>query len=215
MFAASCEPSALPAPDDRVDLVDEEDHVALGPRHLLEDGLHPFLELAAELGSGDERAHVQREDAAVLQRIGHVAGHDPAREALDDRGLADARLAHEDRVVLGAPGEDLHHAADLRVAADDGIELALARERGEVAAVLVEGLVLVLGALRRDRLVSPHALDRLLDPGRRDAGSLEPVGHLAPGATRRRQEDHLGGDVRVLALVPLPLRGVEERVQFA
>jgi hypothetical protein len=30
-------------------------------------------------------------------------------QALDDRGLADAGLADEHRVVLGAAAEDLHH----------------------------------------------------------------------------------------------------------
>ena len=34
-------------------------------------------------------------------------------EALDDGGLADAGLAEEDRVVLGAAGEDLDDALDL------------------------------------------------------------------------------------------------------
>ena len=49
---------------------------------------------------------------------------DPLGEALDDRGLADAGLADQDGVVLGAAGEDLDDAADLVVAADDRVELA-------------------------------------------------------------------------------------------
>ena len=47
-------------PDDRVELVDEQDDLALGVLDLLEDGLEPLLELAAELGAGDERAEVER-----------------------------------------------------------------------------------------------------------------------------------------------------------
>ena len=47
-------------PDDRVELVDEQDDLALGVLDLLEDGLEPLLELAAELGPGDERAEVER-----------------------------------------------------------------------------------------------------------------------------------------------------------
>src|SRR5881296_2491895 len=52
----------------------------------------------------------------------------PLRETLDDRGLAHAGLANEDRVVLRAAREDLDDAPDLLVATDDGIDLALARD---------------------------------------------------------------------------------------
>ena len=64
-------------------------------------------------------------DPAVAQRLGDVAGDDALGEALDDRGLADAGLADQHRVVLGAAGEDLDDAADLVVAADDRVELAV------------------------------------------------------------------------------------------
>ena len=57
------------------------------------------------------------------------------REALDDRGLADAGLADQHGVVLRTAAEHLHGAADLLVAADDGVELALAGEFDQVAAV--------------------------------------------------------------------------------
>jgi hypothetical protein len=52
---------------------------------------------------------------------------DALREALDDGGLAHAGLADEDGIVLGAAREDLDGAADFGVAADDRVELALAR----------------------------------------------------------------------------------------
>ena len=91
--------------DDRVELVDEHDDLALGVGDLLEHGLEPILELAAVLGAGDHRAEVERDQPAVLEALGHVAGDDPLGEALDDRGLADARLADQHGVVLGAPAE--------------------------------------------------------------------------------------------------------------
>ena len=127
--------------DDRVQLVDEQDHPAVGVLDLLEDRLEALLELAAELGPGDERAQVERDDALVLERLGHVAADDPLGEALDDGGLADARLADQDRVVLGPAAEDLDHPADLLVAADHRVELAGPRLGGQVAAVLLERLV--------------------------------------------------------------------------
>ena len=59
-------------------------------------------------------------------------------------GLADTRLADEHGVVLGTSGQHLHDAADLGVAADDRVELALARPLGEVDAVLLQRLVRAL-----------------------------------------------------------------------
>ena len=53
-----------PGPDDRVQLVDEQDHAALGVLDLLEDGLEALLELAAELGAGDDRPEVERDRRA-------------------------------------------------------------------------------------------------------------------------------------------------------
>ena len=147
--------------DERVQLVDEQDDLALRLLDLLEHGLQPVLELAAVLGARDQRAEVERDHALVLERLRDVALHDALREALDDRGLADARLADQHRVVLGAARQHLHHAADLVVAADHGIELALAGELGEVAAVLLERLVAVLGVRVDAPLVAADLLQHL------------------------------------------------------
>ena len=111
--------------DDGVQLVDEGDDLALGVGDLLEDGLEPLLELAAVLGAGDHRAEVEAMQPLVLEALGHVALDDAAGQALDDGRLADAGLADEHRVVLGAAGQHLDDPADLLVAADDRVELAL------------------------------------------------------------------------------------------
>ena len=110
--------------DERVQLVDEEDDVAAGLGDLRQHGLQPLLELAAVLRAREQRAEVERHDALVLQALGHVAGDDAVGEPLDDRGLADARIADQHGVVLAPPREHLHDAPDLGVAADHRIELA-------------------------------------------------------------------------------------------
>ena len=76
------------------------------------------------------------------------------RESFDDGGLADAGLADEDRVVLGAAREHLDDAADFLVAADHRIELALPRQLGQVAAVAFERLIRAFGVLVRHALRS-------------------------------------------------------------
>ena len=105
--------------DDGVELVDEGDHLALGVGDLLEHGLQPLLELAAVLGAGDHRTEVEADEPLVLEALGHVALDDAAGQALDDGRLADAGLADQHRVVLGAARQHLDDAADLLVAPDD------------------------------------------------------------------------------------------------
>ncbi len=147
--------------DDRVQLVDEEDDLTGRVLDLREDGLEPLLELAAVLRAREERADVECPYALALESLGHVARDDPLRKPFDDRGLPDAGLADEHRVVLRPPRENLHDAADLLVAADDRVELPRLGERRQVAPVLLERLVRALGILRRDLLPPAHLLERL------------------------------------------------------
>ena len=95
-----------------------------------ERGLQPLLELAAELGAGDHAGEVERDDARrrAASRARRPAC-DAQGEALDDRGLADAGLADQHGVVLAPAGEDLDGLLDLVVAADDGVDAAVAPRR--------------------------------------------------------------------------------------
>ena len=77
--------------DQGVHLVDEQDDLARGLLDLVEHALEPLLEFAAIFGAGDQRAHVEAEQAPVLDPVGNVAIGDAQRQALGDRGLADAR----------------------------------------------------------------------------------------------------------------------------
>ena len=149
--------------DHGVQLVDEEDHLALCVGDLLEDGLQTLFELAAVFRSRDEGSHVERDDAFVLQAFRHVAAENPAGEAFDDGRLADARLADEHRIVLGAARQHLDDTADFFIAADDRIQLALLRELGEVAAVPLERLIRAFRVLVRHALRAPHAGQRMKD----------------------------------------------------
>ena len=141
-------PSAPPAPDQGVQLVDEEDRV-LGAADLVHHRLDPLLELAAVLRAGDHHRQVEHDDAAVGQQFGDVAFDDALGEALDDGRLAHARLAQQDGVVLRSPAEDLHRPLDFLLAADHRVELALAGQFGQVAAEAVQGGRLRLAGPRR------------------------------------------------------------------
>src|SRR5262249_42056263 len=123
--------------DEGMQFVDEEDGV-LGPADLVHDGLDAFLKLTAIFRAGHHHGEVEDDDAAVAQQFRHVAIDDDLGQALDDGGLADASLAQQHRVVLGAATEDLNDALDLVGPADDWIELALTGQFGQVAPETVE-----------------------------------------------------------------------------
>src|SRR5690606_39143877 len=153
----------LARPHDRVELVDEQDDLALGPGRLLDDGLEALLELAAVLRAGEEAAHVELHDALALQALGHVLVHDALRQPLGDGRLAHAGLADEHGVVLRAPQEDLDDAPDLVVAPDHRVELALASPLREVDAVALQRVERALGRLRVHGPSSPDLTGRLLE----------------------------------------------------
>ena len=181
--------------DQHVQLVDKEDDLAVGRLDLGEDRFQPLLEFAAELGAGQHLGQVERQEAPVLQPLGHVAGGEALGQPLDDRGLADAGVADEDRVVLGAPGEHLDRAADFVVAADHRVELALPRLLGQVARVFRQRLPVFLGRRRVGGAALAQLFERLLQRLGIDRGAGEQV------AQRRREprEQPLGGDEAVAA----------------
>ena len=177
--------------------------------HFLQHRLEALLEFAAVLRAGDQRAHVQRHDALVLQALGHVAAHDAQRQSLHDGGLAHAGLADQHGVILGAPREHLDHAADLLVAADHRVELALRGQPGQVAPVAFQGLVGGFGILRGHALAAAH-----LAQGLHQAlvGEAEFLQQFARGAALvdSRQQDVLHRNVLVLQLARLVFGGGQQ-----
>ena len=74
----------------------------------------------------------------------NVARGNPQRESLGNRRLAHAGFADQTGVVLAAAGEDLHHAADLPVPADNRVYASFLRLFGQVFAVAVQKTALAL-----------------------------------------------------------------------
>ena len=128
--------------DQRVRLIDEQDDRPGARLHLVDDRAKTLLELALHAGAGLQQAHVQGAQLHLLQARRHVAARDALCEALDDRGLADARLTNQDRVVLAPAHEDIDHLADLVVAPHDRVHLAAAGLLGQVYGEFPQRLLL-------------------------------------------------------------------------
>ena len=181
-------------------LVDEQDDAALGRGDLGEDRLQTLLELAAIFGAGDQGAHVQGHDGLVAQALGHVAVDDAQGESFDDGGLADAGLADQDGVVLGAAGEDLDGAADLLVAADDRVDLAVARGQGQVAGIAFEGVIGVLSPGAVGGLALADLGDGGIEGGGGGTDGFQDFGR-DPALTGDGAEQAFGGDEGVAGLL--------------
>ena len=151
----------LAGSDHRVQLIDKKDDVSARFLHFLENRLQTLFEFAPILGSRDQSAHVEGHDAALLDTFGHIPAHDALSQSFHDGGLPHARIADQDRVVLGAPGENLNHPADLFVPANHRVQLALFRLLSQIPAVAFQGFVNRFRALASHSMAAPHFLQRL------------------------------------------------------
>ena len=147
-------------PDDGVQLVDEQNDV-LGAADFIHHCLDPLFELAAILGACDHERKVEGDDTLVAKQFGHIAAGNFLCQTFDDRGLADARLSQQHRIVLGAAAENLNHSLDLVLAANDRVHLALAGNLGQVPAEGLERGRLDFAFLLRGRLLPSFARRRL------------------------------------------------------
>ena len=207
-------PFGLAGADHRVHLVDKDDRAALVGGDVLEHRFEALLEFAAILGTREQRRHVERQHALVLERFRDFAVDDALGEPFNDGGLAHARLADQHRIVLGAPLQDLDGAANLVVAADDRIELAFASALGQIDGVFLERLALSFGFLAVDGRASAHGIDGRLERLARQALLLQ----QAAGFTfvvGKCQQKELAGDELVTPLDPFLVGQVEEIVEIA
>ena len=168
-------PSALPAPISvcisSMNRMIEPSAEVTSDKH----GLQPLLELAAIFRARNQRAHVERQQLLVLQALRHVAVENAQRETFDDGGLADAGLADQDGIVLGAAGKHLDGAADFLVASDHGIELAVTRRLRQVARIFLQRVIGVLGRGAVGGAALAQGLDRRIEVLRREAALAQQI----------------------------------------
>ena len=126
----------------------------------------------------------------------HVAVGDALRQAFDDGGLADARLADQHRIVLGAAAQDLDHALQFVVAPDQRIEQTVHRGLGQVAAELGQQRAF-LGAVGGHlfRLRTRHLF---ADGGQAQTALVQDLGGEALLFAQQAEQQVLGADVLVV-----------------
>src|SRR6185437_1339790 len=115
--------------------------------------------------------------------------------AFDDGGLADAGFADEHGVILGAAAEDLDDAFEFVIAADQGIERAIHRGLGEVAAEFGEERAF-LGAL--GDLFALRAGELFPDGGETETALMQDFGGETFLFAEQAEQEVLRADVLVI-----------------
>ncbi len=202
----------LAGSDHRVQLIDEQDDLPFLLGEVVEHSLQPLFKLAAKFGARDERAHVERKDALVLQAFGNLTVDDSLREAFDDRGLAHARLADQHRIIFRSALQNLDRATNLIVATDHGIELAGSGSRGEIDRVLLERLTGLLRVGVGNLLAAAHVLDGLFNRATNRTGVFQCLGQ--PAIFERGEHEEFAGYVLIAPLLGELVGDVEYAVQL-
>ncbi len=171
-----------------MNLVDEQDRIRV-VYELLQHRLQTLFEIAAILGSREQRAHVEHVHLAAREDFGYLAFDDAPCETLGDGRLADARFAHEEGIVLAPPAQRLDDAFDLALAADQRVDFAHQRLGVEIERIRLESAAGLL-LLARGFLFGFTAALRLL--GGRCLGDAvrDIIHHVQTGDALLVQEIH-------------------------
>ena len=143
---------------------------------------------------------------------GTLPAHDHLRQPLHDGRLADTGLADEHRVVLGPARQDLDDARDLLVAADDRVQLAFARQLGQVAAVLLQHAVSGLGVGIGGALGAADLFDGQEQLVGRDAQVAQDAGGRRVGLAGDGQQQVLAADDGIAHALALGVGGHHHRI---
>ena len=119
--------TAATSAHERVGFVNEQDDGLGRGLDFINHTAQALLEFAFHARARLKQAHVQRADAHILERRGHITRKNALHEAFDDGGLADAGFARQDGIILPAAHEDVHALPDFLITTDDGINFSFAR----------------------------------------------------------------------------------------
>ena len=126
-------------------LIDEKNYLAIGLYHFIDYGFESFLKLSLVFGAGNQRAHIERIDLLRLQIFGHVTAHNTVSQTFGNGRLTGTGFSYENRVVLGASAQNLQHAADFIITADDRIQFTRTGPLVEVNGIFAQRVVCILG----------------------------------------------------------------------
>ena len=200
--------------DDRVQLVDKQQDLALGLFDLLQDRFQTLLKFTAVLCARDQCAEIEREDCAVPETVRDIAACDSLGKSFCDCGFADARLTDQNRVVLRFPGQNPDDIPDLGVTADDRIELMLLGALGQILTVFFQHVIGCLRGFVRNARIAADFFQCSQHLCLRDIELCQQLFDRTVAGTQHGEEHMLHGDILILHLLGDFLRLVVQLLGF-
>ena len=191
---------ALAGANHGVQFVDEQNDLAFLLGQLVQQPFQALLELTAVLGTRNQRAHVQRQQAFAFQAVGHFAIDDALGQALGDGGLAHAGFADQHRIILGTALQHLDRTADFVVTANDRVQLAFFGTLGQVDGVLVQRLARLFGVGVIHRRATAQVVDGIFQGLFADTLAEQQLAQLAVLVHGGQQHQLAGNELVALLL---------------
>mmetsp|Transcript_62369 Transcript_62369/g.185792 ORF Transcript_62369/g.185792 Transcript_62369/m.185792 type:complete len:252 (-) Transcript_62369:1039-1794(-) len=130
--AAAVRATSAAGADERVDLVNDQNHRPVTLTDLLDDVPEAFFKVATVARASQEQGEVELHHPFVHEARRYLALGDALREPMRDGGLADTGLPDKHRIVLRAAAENAHSALQLLRAAHERVQPALLGKLREV-----------------------------------------------------------------------------------
>ena len=119
-----------------MDLIDKENDRRRAGLHFVNQRLQTRFELPFHPCARLQHADIKQPQLNVNQRLRHVATGDTQCQAFDHGSFTYTSFTGQQWVILATAHQDIDHLADLFVAPDNRIDLAITRTRGEILAIL-------------------------------------------------------------------------------
>ena len=124
----------------------------------IQDSLDALLIFALVLCTRHECTHIQAEELAN-ERCRNISAGDPLSEPLSNGGLSYTRFTNQHGIVFRSPAQNPDDAPNLVVATDDGIELTLLGQSGQVDRIFGKCIESCFCALALNSSVAANLLD--------------------------------------------------------
>ncbi len=115
--------------------INEQNDLTFGGLNFLEYGFQAFFKLTTVFGTGNQCAHVEREQFFVFQGFWHIAINNALGQPFHNGGLAHPRFTNQDRVVFATACQHLNGPADFLIPANNGVQFALLGNFGHIPCI--------------------------------------------------------------------------------
>ena len=203
----------LAGPHHGVQLINEEDHIALLLGQFTQHRLEPLFKFTTVFGARHQRTHIEGEHPLVLQPLGNLAIDDALCQPLGNRRLTDPGFTDEHWIILGPTLQDLNGAPYLIIAPDDRIQLAALGPLGQIDGVFFQSLAFLFRLGIIHLVAATHLLDGLLQLLFGQTASPQDITQLT-SILETCQDEHFRGDELVLPLLGILVAQIQHPPQL-